>query len=108
MGPTTPRTEHPKALDKLVAPGPGGSATVRQLEKYPRLVPSKNFGITLGDALAVCKVGSVPSAWESKPTSKAGNPLAWAMDHDHQCCPSGRGLSMGASEGSSAPRATGC
>jgi hypothetical protein len=53
-------------------------------------VPSKNFGITLGDALAL-QGGKCAVCLESKPTSKAGNLLAWAMDHDHQCCPSGRG-----------------
>jgi hypothetical protein len=48
------------------------------------------FGISLEDALAR-QDGRCLICLKSEPTSKTGNLLAWAMDHDHQCCPSGKG-----------------
>jgi hypothetical protein len=48
------------------------------------------FGITLEDALAL-QDNKCLICLKSEPTSKTGNLLAWAMDHDHACCPSGSG-----------------
>ena len=48
------------------------------------------FGISLEDALAR-QDGRCLICLKSEPTSKAGNLLAWAMDHDHSCHPKGKG-----------------
>ena len=48
------------------------------------------FGITLEDALAK-QDNKCLICLKSEPTSKTGNLLRWAMDHDHACCPSGKG-----------------
>jgi hypothetical protein len=48
------------------------------------------FGISLEDALAL-QDNRCAMCWETEPRSNQGNLLPWAFDHDHACCPSGKG-----------------
>jgi hypothetical protein len=59
-------------------------------KQWARAGNAGKFGITLEDALAL-QDNKCLICLKSEPTSKTGNLLAWAMDHDHACCPSGSG-----------------
>jgi hypothetical protein len=59
-------------------------------KQWARAGNANKFGISLEDALAL-QDNRCAMCLETEPRSNQGNLLPWAFDHDHACCPSGKG-----------------